>query len=409
MGAGVLGQRSKLGRMSAGQLSRDEARLIALAGQRFDQPRPKRVSAAALARSIRQMAVLQLDFVNVLLPAHYLMLFSRLGAYRRELLDELIYQRHEFIESWAREAAVIPMETWPLLEYRRAVHETSRPSLKPFLINNRAYVKGVLQRVERSGPLLTADVPDPKGKSGRLANSTYPAAALEHLFGRGQIAVASRAPNFARAYALVERIVPATHRKRRVSTEDAHRELLRQAAVGLGVASAADLADYWRLPVRDARPRLLELVAQGELRQVAIEGAKGVYFQHAKARAPTRVDACCLLAPWDPLIDRRERTTLLFDFEYRNEIFVKAAKRKWGYYVLPFLLGDRLVARVDLKADRAGGRLLVLSAYLEKGAKSAPVARALAGELHALADWISLESISVERKGNLARALASVV
>ena len=395
--------------MTAGRLSRDEARLIALAGQRFDRPRPRRVSAATLARSIRRMAVLQLDFVNVLLPAHYLMLFSRLGAYRRELLDELIYLRHEFIESYAREAAVIPVETWPLLEYRRAVHETSRPSLKPFLKDNRAYVKGVLRRVERSGPLLPADVPDPKGRSGRLADSTHPQAALEHLFGRGQLAVASRAPNFARAYDLVERIVPAAQRERRVSTEDAHRELLRQAAVGLGVASAADLADYWRLPVRDARPRLLELLAQGELREVTIEGARGVYFQQAKARAPTRVDACCLLAPWDPLIDRRERTALLFDFEYRNEIFVTAARRKWGYYVLPFLLGDRLVARVDLKADRAGGRLLVLSSHLEQGASSARVARALAGELHALADWISLESISIERKGNLASALARVV
>ena len=134
-----------------------------------------------------------------------------------------------------------------------------------------------------------------------------------------------------------------------------------------------------------------------------------MYFLPAKARAPARVDARCLLAPWDPLIDRRERTHLLFDFDYRNEIFVTAAKRKWGYYVLPFLLGDRMVARVDLKADRKSARLLVLSAHLEKGAKSYTVAAALATELHALADWISLEGISVERKGNLARSLAAAI
>ncbi len=384
--------------MSTTHLSRDEARRIALAAQGFDQPRPKRVTAGTLARSIRRMAVLQLDFVNVLLPAHYLMLYSRLGPYRRELLDELIYVQHEFTESWAREAAVIPVEAWPLFEHRRAVHATSRPSIKPFLKKNQAYVQGVLQRVKRLGPLLPSDVPDPRAK-----------AALAYLFGRGELAVASRAPNFARAYDLVECIVPAKHRKRRVSTEDAHRELLRQAAAALGVGNAADLADYWRLPVRDARPVLVELVEEGELREVGIEGVKGVYLTPAKARAPARVDARCLLAPWDPLIDRRERTHLLFDFDYRNEIFVTAAKRKWGYYVLPFLLCDRLVARVDLKADRPGGRLLVLSAHLEKGAKSGPVARALAEELRTLANWISLEGVAVERKGSLAKALAAAV
>ncbi len=394
--------------MPASDLSRDEARRMALAAQGFGRARPKKVTAAALARTIRQMAVLQLDFVNVLLPAHYLMPYSRLGPYRRELLDELIYERHEFTESWARERAVIPVETWPLFEHRRAVHQ-ARPSVKAFLEENPAYVKSVLQRVKRSGPLRSGDVPDPKGKSGGLMSRAYPQAALEHLFGLGELGVAARAPNFARAYDRVERIVPGKHLGRRVSTEDAHRELLRQATVALGVGNAADLADYWRLPVRDARPRLMELVEEGQLREVKIKGAKGLYFTHAVARAPGRVNACCLLAPWDPLVDRRERTEVLFDFDYRNEIFVTAAKRKWGYYVLPFLLGDRLVARVDLKADRRGARLLVLSAYIERGARSGPVARALARELHALADWISLGSVSIERKGNLAKALAASI
>ena len=174
------------------ELSRDEARRIGLAAQGFAEPRPKRVTAATLARTIRRMAVLQLDFVNVLLPAHYLMLYSRLGPYRRELLDELIYVRHEFTESYAREAAVIPVETWPLFEQRRAAHLTSRPSFKPFLESNQAYVQGVLRRVKGRGPLLASDVPDPKGKSGGLVGS-YPHAALEHLFGRGKLAVATRA------------------------------------------------------------------------------------------------------------------------------------------------------------------------------------------------------------------------
>ncbi len=166
--------------MPASDLSRDEARRMALAAQGFGRARPKKVTAAALARTIRQMAVLQLDFVNVLLPAHYLMPYSRLGPYRRELLDELIYERHEFTESWARERAVIPVETWPLFEHRRAVHQ-ARPSVKAFLEENQAYVKSVLQRVKRSGPLLSGDVPDPKGKSGRLMSGSYPGAALYHL------------------------------------------------------------------------------------------------------------------------------------------------------------------------------------------------------------------------------------
>ena len=183
--------------------------------------------------------------------------------------------------------------------------------------------------------------------------------------------------------------------------------MLRRASTCLGVANASDIADYWRLPVREARPRLAELVEAGELREVKLEGAKGTYLLPAEVRAPKRIDACCLLAPWDPLIDRRERTDVLFDFDYRNEIFVTKAKRKWGYYVLPFLLGDRLVARVDLKADRAGSRLLVLSAHQENGAKPDAVAPALAKELHALAGWLDLETVSVERSGNLARALAA--
>lgn len=395
--------------MLASDLSRDEARRVALAAQGFGRSRRKSVTAASLSRTIRQMAVLQLDFVNVLLPAHYLMPYSRLGPYRRELLDDLLYQRREFTESWAREAAVIPVETWPLFEHRRAVHQSARSAFKPFLKENPDYVKSVLQRVKRNGPLSYGDLPDPRGKSGRLVGWSYPQAALEHLFGRGELGVAHRAANFARAYDWIERIVPAKHRGRQVSAEDAHRELLRQATVALGVASAADLADYWRLPVRDAWPRLMELVEGGQLREVKIEGVKGVYFTPTKAAAPRRVDACCLLAPWDPLIDRRERTKLLFDFDYRNEIFVTAAKRKWGYYVLPFLLGDRVVARVDLKADRAGARLLVLSAYMEKGAKLGPVARALANELQELANWLSLDRVVTERKGNLAKALAAAI
>jgi uncharacterized protein YcaQ len=249
------------------------------------------------------------------------------------------------------------------------------------------------------------------GTKGRddFLRCVIPRAVLEAHFGRGQLAVADRRPNFSRTYDLAERVLPSEHHGRLVSRADAQRELLRLAARAYGVAAASDLADYYRMPIREARPRLAELVEAGELREVQVEGWREPAYVHREARLPRRLDACALLAPFDPVVWYRPRAARLFDFDYRVEIFVPQEKRKWGYYVLPFLLGERLVARVDLKADRAASSLLVLAAHVESHAQAGVVADDLRGELRQMALWLSLESIQIDKRGNLARSLARSV
>ena len=208
---------------------------------------------------------------------------------------------------------------------------------------------------------------------------------------------------------MAERVIPAKHHQRSVEREDAQRALLGNAARAQGVGTAADLADYYRMPVREARPRLMELIEACEMRQVRVEGWREPAYLHRDAGLPGGIDAAALLSPFDPVIWYRDRATRLFGFDYRIEIYVPQEKRRWGYYVLPFLFGDRLVARVDLKADRNGRRLLVLAAYVEAHAKLGPVAYALARELSTMAGWLGLDSVKVARRGGLAKALAAAV
>ncbi len=212
-----------------------------------------------------------------------------------------------------------------------------------------------------------------------------------------------------RVFDLSERIIPEEHHGRRVEPDDAERELLRLAALAHGIATAADLADYYRTPIRVVRPRLNELIEAGELVNVEVEGWREAAFLHKDAELPKEIGASALLSPFDPVVWFRPRVGRLFEFDYRIEVFVPEAKRKWGYYVLPFLLGDRLAARVDLKADRAGGRLLVLAAYGESHADAEDVASALGAELHRFAEWLGLESVSVAKRGNLARRLTGAI
>jgi hypothetical protein len=397
--------------MSRDDLSLSEARRIALAAQGFDRPRPpRRVGMEHLRRTIRQLSLVQLDFVNVLVPAHYQVLFSRLGPYERSRFDHLVYRRREFTEQWAHEASILPVDAWPLLRHRMERHRVRPYGFESLLEDQAVYVARVLDDVRARGPLTADDLPAPDGVVRRLEGSWFssvPRAVLEAHFGQGALAVAERMANFARVYDLAERLIPPEHHGREVGREEAQRELLRRAARAHGVGTAADLADYYRMPVREALPRLAELVASDELRQVRVEGWKGLAYLHPEARLPARINAAALLSPFDPVVWYRPRTARLFDFDYRFEIFVPKAQRRWGAYVLPFLLGDRLVARVDLKADRPGRRLLVLAAYREEHAVPGPVASALAAELRTMAGWLGLDTVAVERRGNLARPLAA--
>jgi hypothetical protein len=397
-------------------LSLDDARRIALAAQGFGAPRPRRPGPRHLAALIRRLGLLQLDFVNVLAPSHYLVPFSRLGPYDRSALDRVVYGGRAFTEQWAHEASIVPIETWPLLRHRRDTHIARPWGFDEIMARHHHYVETALGAIRERGPLAPADLPDPTHTGRRLPGSWYgtvPRAVLEACFGRGQLAVTARRDNFSRVFDLVERVIPHEHLHRLVDRHESQRELLRIAARACGVGTAADLADYFRMKVGEARPRIHELVTVGDLRLVHVEGWREPACvprdldDSARGRRP--IDARALLSPFDPLIWFRPRTKRLFHFDYRFEIFVPAQKRKWGSYVLPFLMGDRLAARVDVKADRHNNRLAVPGAYLEPGADADTVAPALAEELRTMATWLGLDRVRIGRRGGLAAPLRAAL
>lgn len=395
--------------MTSKEISLDQARRIALAAQGFDRPRPQgAVDIRHIRRAIRQMGLLQLDFVNVLVPAHYLVLYSRLGAYERARLHHLVYQRREFIEQWAHEASIVPVERWPLLEYRRREYRPWPNSPITRLKDKSKYLRQALEVINNSGAITAQDLPPlpgPKRRPGDWHRS-LPRWALECHFGSGEVAVADRLPNFQRVYDLPERLIDAHHLDKRVSRNDAQRELLRLAAESCGIATLRDLADYYRMSPREAAPRVAELVEAGDVCQVAVEGWKEPGFLAKGARTPHKLSCSSLLSPFDPLVWFRPRAQRLFDFHYRIEIYVPANKRRWGYYVLPYLLDDRIVARVDLKADRKAGELLVLATHKEENIAEDHSVDQLAVELKSLGSWLDLERVRVSRRGPFARKLA---
>lgn len=405
--------------MAADFLSIAEARRLALAAQGFAERRSGRVTARQIAALIRRLGLIQLDFVNVLVPSHYLVVFSRFGPYDRRLLDRAAYESRQFTEQWAHEASIIPVETWPLLRYRRDTHVTRPWGFDQIMAKHGEYVDTAIGAIAARGPLGAADLPDPVHTGRRLPGSWYgsvPRAVLEACFGRGHLAVTGRRENFSRVFDLAERVIPAEHHGRYLDTHESQRRLLLVAADACGVGTVADLADYFRMKGAEAKPRIGELVAAGALREVRVEGWKEAAYRvagpeeapspnegpHADRSASPRA----LLSPFDPLVWFRPRARRLFGFDYRFEIFVPRPQRRWGSYVLPFLYGDRLAARVDVKADRPNRRLLVPSAFLENGADPDPVAASLAAELRTLASWLGLEAVRIGRRGNLAAELS---
>jgi len=356
----------------------------------------------------------QIDYVNVLTPAHYQVLFSRLGSYEKSLFDDLVYRRREFTEQWAHERSILPVESWPLLRHRMEAHRVRPWGFEKFLEQQSSYVGWALEEIRARGPLGAEDLPEPDGMPRRKSDKwgwgmNLKNQVLEAHFGFGRLAVTERLPNFTRVYDLAERVIPAEHHGRKVEREEAQRELLRLAARSHGVGTAGDLADYYRMSIRDARPRIAELVEARELREARVEGWREPAYLHPAARVADRIEASRLLSPFDPVVWHRPRAARLFGFDYRIEIFTPQEKRRWGYYVLPFLLGERLVARVDLKADRAARRLLAPAAYVETGTDHGAVADALAAELWTMAEWLGLDSVFVERRNGFARTLAAAV
>jgi len=378
--------------MSA-SLSLSEARRLALAAQGFGRPRPPRATVRHLRETIRRLGLLQIDCVNVVCAAHYMVPFSRVGPYDRAAFDRLIYRSGEFAEHWAHEISIVPVESWPLLRYRRETDRVRPWGFARVLEERAEYAAWVLEEVRRRGPLAADELPPPEGTDGRIPGSwigTVARGVLEAHFLRGALAAAGRRTDFSRLYDLAERLIPAEHRCRHVDHDEGRRALLLQAARAHGVGTAKDLADYFRMPVNQARPLLRELAASGQLCETRVEGWREPAYIDPEARIPRAVAAATLLSPFDPLIWCRPRVARLFGFEYRVEIFVPPAQRRYGFYVLPFLLGERLVARVNLKADRARGRLRVLGKWFE-GRRTAAAADALKSELRALGEWLRLK------------------
>jgi hypothetical protein len=398
------------------RLSLPRARRIALAAQGFARPRPARPpSIAQLEALVARLGALQLDSVNVFCRSHYMPVFSRLGPYDRARLDRMAGHGNgsidrRLVEYWAHEASLIPVGLHPLFRWRMAdVDREAWGSISRIAREQPELVAQTLALVVADGPIRARDTGAVRlpPRPGHMWNWHEGKVALEHLFFTGQVATARRV-NFERLYDITERVLPDhIQAVGPPAAADSQRELVRVAARALGVATEPDLGDYFRLPRAVSKARVAELVAAGELEEVQVEGWAAPAFLWPDARQPRRVEARALLSPFDSLIWFRQRTERLFDFRYRIEIYTPAAKRVYGYYVLPFLLGDRLVARVDLKSDRDRGTLLVQGAFAERGIDRGRVAAELGAELRLVATWLGLDRVQLVARGDLSGELAA--
>jgi uncharacterized protein YcaQ len=382
--------------MKVEKIGLPQARRIALAAQGFAARRPPRPGSTHLRRVVGRLHLHQIDSVNVLTRAHYLPAFSRLGAYDPADLDRLAWGKGRgLFEYWAHEASLLPFDMHPLLRWRMAHAdrgEAGWSGMRAYAGERRAEAMAVLERIRGEGPMAASDFEAHKGQSGWWEWSDTKRA-LEWLFWAGHITTATRRGAFERVYDLPGRVLPRDVLAAATPPEEeAHRALIERAARAHGIATGKELRDYFRQSPEQARPAIEALAEEGVLIPVAVEGWRHVWL-HRDARMARRIDAQALLAPFDPLIWERERTERLFDFRYRLEIYVPEARRVHGYYVLPFLLGDRLVARVDLKADRARGQLLVRALHLEPQAPD-HTAEALQEELETMARWLGLERVA---------------
>ncbi|MEV8436537.1 crosslink repair DNA glycosylase YcaQ family protein [Actinosynnema sp. NPDC051121] len=402
-------------------MSADVARRIALGAQGFADPRPSSApSRRHLLKALSRIRLLQLDSVNVAVRAHYMPLFSRLGAYAPSLVDDAAWSHSArrprlLVEYWAHEASLVPLEDWPLLH-----SGAKRPgwwrNYATVAEGSPQLVDDILAVVKELGPVGAGAIEKalagggPRAKEHWGWNWSEVKKVCEFLFGEGVLTTGSRR-GFERLYDLSERVLPPEVLARRLSItpEEGARELVERAASAMGVATEPDLRDYYRLQPGRSRQAVAELVDAGVLEPVEVRGWGAPAYRHVEARVPRRITGRALLCPFDPLIWERARTERIFDFFYRIEIYVPAPKRVHGYYVFPFLLDGELVGRVDLKADRAAGVLRVQAAYSEPTADVGRVAVELAAELRHMADWLELDDVEVVPKGDLAPTLRAVV
>ena len=393
-------------------LSASQARRIALAAQGLAAPKPQKpVGPAAFGKLARRLGAIQIDSVNVFVRTHYMPTFARLGPYPMAVLDKAAWgRRPSLFEYWGHVASFMPVEWQPLFRWRMAEgrdpHGRRKSGLSEFARERQAYVDHVLAEITRRGPVTGGDfAPEGPRKSGWWEWSEGKIA-LEWLFRAGLITTKTRR-GFERVYDLTERVIPpAIMALPTPSAAEARRELVLISARAMGVSTIADLADYFRLLQADVKVAVADLIEAGALEEVRVEGWRERAYLDTAAKLPRRATGAALLSPFDNMIWRRERTERMFDARYRIGLYTPAAQRGDGYYVLLFLLGERIAARVDLKGDRQAGKLLVQAAHLEPGADEGQAAAALAAELRAAADWQGLGEVVVAKKGGLSTALS---
>ena len=396
-------------------LSKAQARRIALVAQGFRDPRHTVATMRTFSRTLARTGVLQVDSVNVLVRAHYMPLFSRMGPYDVELLKRASEQApRRMVEYWAHVQAFMPVDLWPVMHHRREAYRTS-PRWHTWMQANQELAARLHEQVADRGPSTARDLEEgPRGPKVDWGwNWSEARKGLDYLYLVGDLAIAGRNAQFEPVYDLAERVLPAAVLRAPVPSEgEATKELVRRAARSHGVATTRCLTDYYRLQLvkgagtKAAQAAVDELVEEGELLPATIEGWRRPAYLHRDAALPRKVDARALLSPFDPVVWERERTEHVFDFHYRIEIYVPEPKRQFGYYVLPFLLGDQIVGRVDLKADRQSGTLVVKAAYAEPGAPPETAAE-LAAELRDLAGWLGLDDVVVADRGDLSAPLSA--
>jgi uncharacterized protein YcaQ len=403
-------------------MSPEVARRTALAAQGFAAPPPAGpVTRRHLVRAIDRLNLLQLDSVNVAVRAHYMPLFSRLGPYDRDLVDDAAWAHSArrprlLVEYWAHEASLLPVADWPLLQTAARSrgwwrHYGTLADQQPTLVED------ILAAVKELGPIGAGDLE--KALGAGAASPRPPGATwwersdvkriCEYLFGLGRLTTGTRR-HFQRLYDLPERVLPPeVLAVPPIDADEAARALILRSASALGVATEPDLRDYYRLNPARSQAAVADLVDAGALLPVQVRGWRHPAYRAIDAKVPRRITGRALLCPFDPLIWERDRTERLFGFRYRIEIYVPEPKRQYGYYVFPFLLDGHLVARVDLKSDRAAGVLRVPGAFAEPGVPVARVAAELAAELRTMAEWLGLDGVVVGERGDLAGELAGAV
>ncbi len=384
------------------------ARRIALAAQGFARPRPDAVGTRQLNLALERIGLLQLDSVNVLERSHYLPMFARLGAYDKALLDRLTFaKKAPYREYWAHEAALIPLEDWPLFGFRRQDYrDYYSVANDPWLAAHADTLAWLRAELAEKGPLpaskIERDAAAPR--RGSWWDWDEVKRGLERMFRFGDVVSAGRT-GFERTYALPEQVMPTEVYRREVPREEAVRTLMERAARAHGIGTLSDFADYYRLKTGDAKPALASLVDEGVVHEVSVPGWKKAAYLHRDARIPRRIETTALLSPFDPVVWERDRALRMFGFHYRIEIYTPAPKRVYGYYTLPVLVDDALVGRIDLKNDRKRGVLRVQSAWREEGVADA-VAERVVPALRELAAWQGLGELEVVDRGDLARAVA---